>query len=235
MILCIHGHRPDKLGGWKQPNPVKNYVVKKIRDHLQEVKPESVILGGDLGVSQWTATICIENNTPFSLVVPSSNFSENWPDHSKKVYQDLCKHATGVVVINQSKEFVPSAIYSRNKYLVSMSDKVSVFYNGSSGITASVKDEAVVRGKLLEVFGLPYELSELAKMSNKASTGKPAQPVIFTKEEVKEKASKVLGLSPKEKEKVDHWTTKSSDIPKEDRPKPSLSDRLAPNRVVEID
>lgn len=235
MKLCIHGHRPDKLGGWKQPNPVKDDIVTYLRSCLDKAAPEVVILGGDLGVPQWTASICVEKGIPFELVVPSADFSSKWPDISKKIYQDICKKAKNVTVINPTSAFIPSAIYTRNRHMVVMSDSVVVVWDGSSGITSSLREDAISRGKLVDTYKPSGKIAELAVASYKSITSKKAPEKTINEEEQKELAKKVLGLQPKNSVKVDHWNVGEEGIPKEDRPKPTVGDKLSPNRVVEID
>lgn len=50
MIVAFTGHRPDKLGGYKLPNPTYVKVCQQIETKLVELKPEKIISGMALGV-----------------------------------------------------------------------------------------------------------------------------------------------------------------------------------------
>ena len=45
MIVAFTGHRPQKLGGYKLPNPTYIKVCQEIESTLKELKPEKVISG----------------------------------------------------------------------------------------------------------------------------------------------------------------------------------------------
>lgn len=50
MILAFTGHRPDKLGGYSETNPLRAQITYEIMKQLYELKPTGVISGMALGV-----------------------------------------------------------------------------------------------------------------------------------------------------------------------------------------
>lgn len=70
MIVSFTGHRPDKLGGYKLPNPTYLKVCRDINWLLKELNPEKIISGMALGVDQWAAHIAYKLGTPFVAAIP---------------------------------------------------------------------------------------------------------------------------------------------------------------------
>src|SRR6185369_8185560 len=101
MIVAFTGHRPDKLGGYKLPNPTYLYVCQEIDKALRELKPEKVISGMALGVDQWAANIAHKLGIPFVAAVPFEGQESAWPQASQKTYRSLIKLATERVVVNE--------------------------------------------------------------------------------------------------------------------------------------
>lgn len=45
MIVAFTGHRPNKLGGYFEPNPVAIRVKKFLREELEKLNPDRAITG----------------------------------------------------------------------------------------------------------------------------------------------------------------------------------------------
>lgn len=253
MILCIHGHRPDKLGGWKVPNSVQEAVVSRLKEHLYGICPDRVLVGGDLGVPQWAGFLCKEMGIPYSVVVPFSGFSSKWPSHSQSVFKSLCNSAAEVIVVSQSGEYRAGDIYKRDTFMAKMSDQLLVVSDGSSGVTQHLIDEVSSRNKKVTKVDLPPEVWLNAKKikdgiaASKApvpippGAGIPIDWALFQKQS-EEKAAKVSAFLNKTLPpapvpvQVNYLTFKDADeAPQDEKPRATLSERLAPKRVVEID
>lgn len=70
MKIACTGHRPNKIGGYKIPNPTYDFIVESTKKIFDQLKPEYVIVGGALGFDQWTAEVCIQLGIPFHTYVP---------------------------------------------------------------------------------------------------------------------------------------------------------------------
>ena len=86
MIAAFTGHRPNKLGGFKIPNPIYNFINDEITRTLTDLKPKKVITGMALGVDQWAAEVCIKLGVPFVAAVPFRGQELYWPEESRKRY-----------------------------------------------------------------------------------------------------------------------------------------------------
>ena len=250
MILCVHGSRPDKFGGYAQPNPISQYVADRIRDQLVEKNPSRVLLGADLGVPQWTATICQELGYPYEVIVPFKDFSTKWPPNTRTVFLNICASAANVHVVSPTATYTSGAIYKRNEYMVKLSDEVLLFWDGSPGVTEHVHNAALGRQKKITTVSLPDALRTQASMmymqlqQKKAAGTKHAQPwfqpnpALSEQEVVGKQQALLKGMGffkTVEAKVVDPWALKEEDAPAEEREPETLGQRLAPKRVVEID
>ena len=146
MILAFTGHRPDKLGGHKLPNPTYIKVCQAIDAKLRELKPEKVISGMALGTDQWGAYIAYKLGIPFIAVIPFAGQEKNWPPVSQQAYQSLLKLATGQIIASEGG-YSPEKMQIRNELMVNLADQVLAVWDGSSGGTANAVAYAEKVGK----------------------------------------------------------------------------------------
>lgn len=140
MILAITGHRPNKLGGYTQPNPVSNAVMLKLADSLKILKPELVLSGMALGVDQWAAQLCSEMGIPFDAVIAFEGYDAKWPMQSQLWYHELLKRARRVINLSPGP-YRPSLLHYRNHWLVDNSHALLAVWDGlpGSGTAACVE------------------------------------------------------------------------------------------------
>lgn len=122
MILAVTGHRPDKLGGYRIPNPVYNEVIQKIDLALMTLRPDMVITGMALGVDQWTAEVCLRNGLPYTAAIPFEGFSDMWPTDSQEYYRYLIRHAYHTHLCFPARAYSPDLLHLRNEWMVDNSD-----------------------------------------------------------------------------------------------------------------
>ena len=167
MILSVTGHRPDKLGGYRLPNPVYNEVVQKLDQALMILRPEKVITGMALGVDQWVAELCVENGLPFVAAIPFPNFSTPWPQRSQEHYRYLLSKAERVHICDQSPIYSPDLLWLRNRWMVDNSDAVlavrrSDLAGTRSGGTNGTVDYARQKRKTIHIIELSAEALTIA-------------------------------------------------------------------------
>lgn len=136
MILAVTGHRPDKLGGWKVPNPTQLAVMDLMDQALLELMPDFVITGMSLGVDQWMAELCILNEIPFIAAVPFEGQEKVWPPHSQAKYVQLLSRAHETIFVSDPG-YASWKLQLRNEWMVNKSDMLLAVFNGSSGGTAN--------------------------------------------------------------------------------------------------
>jgi len=146
MIVSFCGHRPDKLSGYKIPNPIYKYVTDKLRETLVELKPKKAISGMALGVDQWAAEICIKLGIPFIAAIPFKGQESYWPVEARERYYKILAAASEVHVVNPGG-YASWKMQTRNQFLVNNCDKLIAVFDGSPGGTKNCLDYAVGREK----------------------------------------------------------------------------------------
>lgn len=136
MIIGFTGHRPDKLGGYKVPNPVYIKVCNEIQKILKEQKPEKIISGMALGVDQWAAYIAYKMKIPFVAAVPFEGQEVKWPAKSQDTYHHLLTKASEIV-ITSAGGYSAFKLQTRNRWMVDYSDKMIAVWDGTTGGTAN--------------------------------------------------------------------------------------------------
>jgi uncharacterized phage-like protein YoqJ len=136
MIVAFTGHRPDKLGGYKLPNPTYIKVCQIIEKTLKEVQPEKVISGMALGIDQWAANIAIKLNIPFVAAVPFEGQEKAWPAASQQTYHKLIKLASEKVIVCDGG-YAPAKMQIRNQWMVDRCDLLIAVWDKSPGGTGN--------------------------------------------------------------------------------------------------
>lgn len=141
MIVSFTGHRPDKLGGYKLPNPTYIKVCRDIDWLLKELNPEKIITGMALGVDQWAANIAHKLGIPFVAAIPFEGQESAWPESSQKTYRLLRKLAAEEVIVSPG-EYAASKMQVRNIWMVDNSDSLIAVWNGTKGGTGNCVEYA---------------------------------------------------------------------------------------------
>lgn len=159
MKIAVTGHRPDKLGGYDENNPLAIVVKKHIRKVLSFYKDKELITicGMALGIDQWWAEACIELKIPFIAAVPFKGMESKWPEESQKRFYKILGSAKKV-------EYVCKPGYGawkmqvRNEWMVNQSDLLIAYWNGSEGGTGNCVEYAISIGHNIETYN-PQSLS----------------------------------------------------------------------------
>jgi len=138
MIVAFTGHRPNKLGGYKIPNPTYNRIYKELTAVLKELNPTKAISGMALGVDQWAAKICLDLGIPFIAAVPFPGQESKWPESSQRIYKILLKKADDIVMVNDAP-FAAKKLQLRNEWMVDQltnpEDRLVAVFDGTEGGT----------------------------------------------------------------------------------------------------
>lgn len=173
MIVAFTGHRPNKLGGYKTPNPMSDFISTKIRDTLKTLNPTKVISGMALGTDQWAATIAWLLGIPFVAAVPFEGQETAWPEESQKFYRRLRERASEVVIVS-SGGYSAKAMQVRNEWMVDNCDILIAVWDGTKGGTYNCVKYAESKGKTIVRIN-PNEL-EKSKADKAADAGTGAGP-----------------------------------------------------------
>jgi uncharacterized phage-like protein YoqJ len=141
MIVAFTGHRPDKLGGYKLPNPTYIKVCRDIDLLLKELNPEKVISGMALGVDQWAANIAYKLGIPFVAAIPFEGQELAWPEASQKTYRVLRKLASEEIIVS-SGGYSADKMQVRNIWMVDNCESLIAVWDGSKGGTGNCVEYA---------------------------------------------------------------------------------------------
>ena len=89
MKIAGSGHRPNKLGGYQIPNPKYNQISWKLKEILEELKPECCMSGMALGYDQILANVCSYLSIPWLAAVPFIDQEKAWPKEAQNTYHRL--------------------------------------------------------------------------------------------------------------------------------------------------
>lgn len=136
MIAAVTGHRPNKLGGYRTPNPTFNSVMEGLDRALLELQPERVIVGMAQGVDQWMAELCIYNGIPFVAAIPFPDFDSRWPEHGRVKYRQLLSRAADIVMVCDG-DYEAWKMQRRNEWMVDNCQVLIAVFDGTYGGTAN--------------------------------------------------------------------------------------------------
>jgi uncharacterized phage-like protein YoqJ len=154
VVVTVTGHRPDKLGGYKTPNPLYNLVIEELAKAFELFKPDYVITGMSLGVDQWAAELCLNMGIKFVAAVPFENQESKWPPHSQSRYHWLLNQASDRYTISPGG-YEPWKMQARNEWMVKSCQHVIAVWNGSPGGTANCLQFAMSLNKPVYYCKLP--------------------------------------------------------------------------------
>jgi uncharacterized phage-like protein YoqJ len=136
MIVSFCGHRPNKIGGYKLPNPMYVDICRDIDWLLRELNPDKVITGMALGVDQWAAYIAYKLKIPFIAAIPFEGQELAWPGQSQRTYNILRKLADKEVIVSEGG-YSAEKMQTRNKWMVDHCNTLIAIFDGSKGGTGN--------------------------------------------------------------------------------------------------
>lgn len=134
MIICATGHRPEKIGGYREGARIK--LRELAIAYLGIQRPEKAISGMALGWDTAFAEAAIILRIPLIAAVPFPGQERMWPQPSQATFQFILSQAAEVVEVSPGP-YETWKMQVRNKWMVNHSDKVCALYDGSTGGTAN--------------------------------------------------------------------------------------------------
>lgn len=142
MIISVTGHRPGTIGlGSNYNSDSWKKLIEIIKDLLIEYKCTELITGLGLGVETASAlaTIALKrtiSNIKLHCAIPCKSFASNWPEGSRKLYEDILSKADIFTIVSGNTTYTPSVVQMKNQYLIDHSDMMIIVWNGiESGST----------------------------------------------------------------------------------------------------
>lgn len=145
-IIAFSGHRPDKLGGYRLPNPTYIHICQEIEKTLTELRPYMVITGMALGVDQWAANVARKMKIPYIAAIPFEGQECKWPKRSQRTYRALRKLAMGETIVCPG-DYSAEKMQLRNQWMVDNADALIAIWDGSRGGTKNCIEYAKSQNK----------------------------------------------------------------------------------------
>lgn len=142
MILSATGHRPDRLGSYR--NWPAERAIRLAADTLVAMRPDYVWTGGAQGWDQAVAWACVRLSVPFGIIIPGTArpHGSNWPSAAQREYEQLQAHAARV----EQRPFAGAyqEYRDRDEQLVERADMTLALWSGvpsGTGITVRYANE----------------------------------------------------------------------------------------------
>ncbi len=146
MIISFTGHRSQKIGGFKIPNPSYNWVCQETEHILRDLKPEKAISGMALGYDQYAAWICFKLNIPVIAAIPFIGQEKMWNIETQAKYHRLLDKCSEKIIVSDG-EYASWKMQARNQWMVDHGDLVLACFDGSNGGTKNCIDYATSLNK----------------------------------------------------------------------------------------
>jgi uncharacterized phage-like protein YoqJ len=117
MIVAVTGHRPQRLGQYREGR-LEDLAVAA----LKKYKPALVITGMAPGWDQAVAEAAVRVEIPFLAAVPFPGQEEGWSRYQYDQYHRLLSEALRVEVIGRPTDKT-AAYKARNRHMVDLLDK----------------------------------------------------------------------------------------------------------------
>lgn len=153
MIICVTGHRPDKLYGYDLTDPRWQDLKNIFKEKLIEMKCTNAISGMALGVDTIFALAVLElkkEGHPLQLhcALPCPEQCKKWNHVDIVRYREILMEAKTVKVV--ADHYEADVMQKRNEYMVDHSDIVLAVWNGKKSGTENCIKYAEKMGKKVE-------------------------------------------------------------------------------------
>lgn len=152
MIICITGHRPDKLYGYDISDIRYLFLKQKIKKILIDKQATEGITGMAMGADMIFALAIIDlkdegYNIKLRCAIPCLKHTSKWFDKKTlNMYNYILSRADEKIIVSE-RNYDNFVMQQRNEYMVDNSDKIIAVYNGSSGGTKNCIDYALSKNK----------------------------------------------------------------------------------------
>lgn len=150
MIIAFTGHRPNKIGGFRLPNPTYLHICRQLDQVLCELKPTECISGMALGVDQYAASVCIKLGIPFTAAIPFLGQEKSWPPSSQAIYRKLLTKSAKQVIVSEGG-YSAHKMQVRNEWMTDNCDILLAVWDGTTGGTANCVKYAEKIGKPIRI------------------------------------------------------------------------------------
>jgi uncharacterized phage-like protein YoqJ len=146
---CFTGHRPNKLGGYNENNPIMLDVKRRLDNAItQAIKAgyTNFISGMALGIDMVAAEIVLTKKKEYENVrliaaVPFEGQEGKWPAQSQERWRKIISQADEVIYVCEPG-YAAWKMQKRNAWMVDHSQAVIAVWDGTKGGTGNCVEYA---------------------------------------------------------------------------------------------
>jgi uncharacterized phage-like protein YoqJ len=146
---CFTGHRPNKLGGYNENNPIMLNVRRRLDSAItQAIRAgyTDFISGMALGVDIVAAEIVLDKKKEYENIkliaaVPFEGQEGNWPEHSQERWRKVMSQADEIVYVCEPG-YAAWKMQKRNAWMVDNSQAIIAVWDGTKGGTGNCVEYA---------------------------------------------------------------------------------------------
>lgn len=132
LEVMATGHRPPRLGGYDESDPlniaIKKAIFNSVKLLTQSYEKVYGISGMALGTDMWFAEAILELGLPLTCAIPHDGHSARWPKESQERHASICSRAREVVVVSPGV-YASWKMAVRDKWMVDECDVALAVYN----------------------------------------------------------------------------------------------------------
>lgn len=139
MVICVTGHRPDKIYGYNIYTDSWRILKDKLKEILIRNNCDEAITGMALGVDTVFALAVLElQNEGYKIklhcAIPCQGHASVWRKESVDLYNYILRQADIVKLVTDAP-YQTWMMQKRNEYMVDLADKIIAVWDGSKGGT----------------------------------------------------------------------------------------------------
>ncbi len=163
VSCCFTGHRPEKLGSAAEQ---LNDSSSPLRVHLRAAVERAfeagythficgMARGSDLAFAREVILLKDRGESiTLEAAIPCPEQTERWSKADKELYNAVLSRCDMISII--SKNYSPSCMMERNRYITRRSDRLIALYNNTGGGTAKTIDFARLDCRETEIIDPSY-------------------------------------------------------------------------------
>lgn len=144
LILMVTGHRPNRLGGYRFPNPIEQWVRANVRAVIEGYRrrygERLVVISG---MAQGADTIFLEEALGLGIkayaAIPFEGQEGNWPASAQERHRRLLNQCAEVFYVCEPG-YAAWKMFERNHFLVERANFAIAVWDGSEGGTGHTVD-----------------------------------------------------------------------------------------------
>jgi uncharacterized phage-like protein YoqJ len=139
MKIAFLGHKIQDLGGFES-NKIQEQIQVAIETVIKKNPKYVVLTSLSLGIEMWAAQIARENNAPYHVYIPFTDYHAKWPFATRKEYTELLKHASKKITLDSGGYDVKKLI-AKDVAILEEADIIYSFFKSETKLLQKYSDK----------------------------------------------------------------------------------------------